>query len=163
MVGTRTWRREHNIGNAPKNILTLLLNSTIMPFVLINEHERHIFMTQDFIVVISKLKDPNTKVSMNGVSPFIEICDSEYDRYMLFTLVDEDDIDKVIDALFVMKQKQQLATILEELAKTNSIIKSLGVNTCIEIFDTNEWNMVFNPQITSTIKGKLDELSKRKN
>ena len=134
-----------------------------MPFVLINEHERHIFMTQDFIVVISKLKDPNTKVSMNGVSPFIEICDSEYDCSMLFTLVDEDDIDKVIDALFVMKQKQQLATILEELAKTNSIIKSLGVNTCIEIFDTNEWNMVFNPQITSTIKGKLDELSKRKN
>lgn len=120
-------------------------------------------MTQDFIVVISKLKDPNTKVSMNGVSPFIEICDSEYDCSMLFTLVDEDDIDKVIDALFVMKQKQQLATILEELAKTNSIIKSLGVNTCIEIFDTNEWNMVFNPQITSTIKGKLDELSKRKN
>ena len=134
-----------------------------MPFVLINEHERHIFMTQDFIVVISKLKDPNIKVSMNGVSPFIEICDSEYDCSMLFTLVDEDDIDKVIDALFVMKQKQQLATILEELAKTNSIIKSLGVNTCIEIFDTNEWNMVFNPQITSTIKGKLDELSKRKN
>ena len=140
-----------------------------MPFVLINEHERHIFMTQNFIsVVISKLKDPNTKVSisMNGVSPFIEICDSEYDCSMLFTLVDEDDIDKVIDALFVMKQKQQkqqLATILEELAKTNSIIKSLGVNTCIEIFDTNEWNMVFNPQITSTIKGKLDELSKRKN
>jgi len=23
-------------------------DSTIMPFVLINEHERHIFMTQDF-------------------------------------------------------------------------------------------------------------------
>ena len=88
---------------------------------------------------------------------------SEYDRYMLFTLVDEDDVDKVIDALFEMKRKRQLATILEELAKTNSIIKSLGVNTCIEIFDTNEWNMVFNPQITSTIKGKLDELSKRKN
>ena len=47
-------------------------DSTIMPFVLINEHERHIFMPQDFIsVVISKLKDPNTKVSMsNGTLVF---------------------------------------------------------------------------------------------
>jgi len=100
-------------------------------------------------------------ISMNGVSPSIEICNSYYEDYLIFTLVDEEDVDKVIDALFEMKRKQQLATILEELAKTNSFIKSLGVSTCVEIFDTNEWNVVFHPQITSTIKGKLDAITKR--
>ena len=60
-----------------------------------------------------------------------------------------------------MKRKHQLATVFEELAKTNSIIKSLGVSHCIEIFDTPEWNASFNQQITSTIKGKLDANTKR--
>lgn len=102
-------------------------------------------------------------ISMNGINPVIEICSSEYDRYMSFILDNGGDIDTVIAALFEMKRKQQLAVIFEGLAKTNSIIKSLGVSTCVEIFDTNEWNTVFNPQITSTIKGKLDAISKRKN
>ena len=100
--------------------------------------------------------DQTLTISMNGIHPFIEICDND-GRYKLFTLVDEDDVNKVIDALFQTKRKHQLATVFEELAKTNSIIKLLGVSYCIEIFDTSEWNASFNQQI----KGKLDAITKR--
>ena len=98
-------------------------------------------------------------ISMNKCNPCIEIKWPTYDQYLFFTLFDGD-VDKVIEALVKMKRNQQLATVIEELAKTNPIIKTLGVNYCVEIFDTPEWHDTFSLQITSTIKGKLDAITK---